>query len=360
MSLTLREVSRKLARTTRNARTVWRERTSILVELADELGNRGLGEASPLPGYSPDDLETNRAALGALDIRALELDPDLPIRQLLAAVGGLVGSHARAARFALETAFIDLLGNRLKKPAWELLAARTPPSVPLASLLDAPEPEARNAQADRAYDRGIRTFKVKLDRSPGEVEWLGELRRRMGAHVMLRLDANQVFEAAEAARILPILAEISPEFLEEPVADFELAATRAELWHSSPIPLALDESLQRPSSEKALRARDVPRSVRVLVLKPTALGGWARCLTLAELGRELGLGVVVSHTFEGPVAWAALASLALCIQSPGFAAGLDRHAGLDAWPATTPATIETAEIVPASAPGLGLGPARVW
>jgi L-alanine-DL-glutamate epimerase-like enolase superfamily enzyme len=84
-----------------------------------------------------------------------------------------------------------------------------------------------------------------------------------------------------------------------------------------------------------------------------------RCLGLAELARGLGLGVVVSHTFEGPVAWAAAACLALAVESPGLAAGLDRHAGLNAWPEVTPATIGQAEIVPASAPGLGLDPIRL-
>jgi o-succinylbenzoate synthase len=356
---TVAEFGRELAQKAENAHHVWRARSGLLLELGDELGNTGQGEASPLPGYSQDDLATNRAALGALELRGLELALDLSITQLLTVIGSLVPVRASAARFALETALLDLLGHRLHKPAWALLGATLPPSVPLAALLDARDADERLGQADRACARGLRTLKVKLGRTPGELDDLYELRRHVGPQVMIRLDANQAFTVAEAVRILPTLALISPEFLEEPVVGFELAKPRDELWDVSPIPLALDESLQHARADHALRAGGVPRSVRVLVLKPTALGGFARCLGLAELGQRLGLGVVVSHTFEGPVAWAAAACLALAVESPGLAAGLDRHAGLSAWPEVTPATIGQTAIVPASAPGLGLDPVRL-
>jgi o-succinylbenzoate synthase len=346
---TLTEVAGSLSRKARNARQVWRARSGLLIELGDELGNTGQGEASPLPGYSADDLATNRAALEAIELTGSALEPSLA--KLFAVVESLVPLRARAARFGLETALLDLVGRRLQKPAWALLAPNAPSPVPLAALLDAESAEERRAQADEARGRGLGTVKVKLGRTPGELDDLYELRRRIGPETRLRLDANQAFSTDEADRMLPALVGVSPEFLEEPCA-------LAEPWERSPIPLGLDESLQLANTEAMLRTAGVPRSVRVLVLKPTALGGFARCLGLAELGRKLGLGVVVTHTFEGPVAWAAAASLALVAASPGLAAGLDRHAGLCTWPQVTPATIRQADIVPATAPGLGLDPLR--
>jgi o-succinylbenzoate synthase len=339
-----------LTETEYGAHARWHARSGLLLELGDELGNIGQGEASPLPGYSADELATSRDALQALELTGLELEPSS--QKLFAAAGALVPAPARAARFALETALLDLLGHRLQKPAWALLTPGTPPPVPLAALLDARGAAELRSQADEALGRGLGTLKVKLGRAPGELDDLARLRRHVGPDTTLRLDANQAFSDQEAARILPALARLAPEFLEEPC---ELPT---EPWNGSPIPLALDESLQRPGVELLLGRAALPRSVRVLVLKPTALGGFARCLELAELGRELGLGVVVTHTFEGPVAWAAAACLALVIESPGLAAGLDRHAGLGAWPAVTPATIGRAAIVPAPAPGLGLDPLR--
>jgi o-succinylbenzoate synthase len=347
---TLTETAHELTQPVDNARHRWRARSGLLLELRDELGNIGQGEASPLPGYSPDDLATSRDALQALELTGLELEPSSS--KLFAVAAALVPAPARAARFALETALLDLAGHRLQKPAWALLTPDTPPPVPLAALLDARGAAELGAHADEALARGVGTLKVKLGRAPGELDDLRELRRHVGPQTTIRLDANQAFTDQEAMRILPALACLSPEFLEEP------CELETEPWRSSPIPLALDESLQAPGAERWLRDGALPRSVRVLVLKPTALGGFARCLELAELGKKIGLGVVVTHTFEGPVAWAAAACLALVIESPGLAAGLDRHAGLAAWPAAAPATIGQAEIGPAPAPGLGLAPLR--
>ncbi len=354
--LTVTEIGRPLAEPARNALQAWHARAGIVLELVDELGNVGQGEASPLPGYSPDDLATNRAALGGLRLGGLELDPTLPVARLFGAVGEHVPPGARAARFALETALLDLVARRRQIPAWSLLAEGTPLPVPLSALLDAPSLEQRWAQAKRARDRGVATFKVKLGRHPGELDDLSELRDRLGSGARIRLDANQGWTPEEAMHRLPSLPALAPEFLEEPVRGFELGhrSPAAEPWDRSPIPLALDESLQPWGVADTLRHCPVPRAARVLVLKPTVLGGLSRCLELAQLGRELGLELVVSHAFEGPIAWAAAASLALAVQSGGLAAGLDRHPGLSAWPQRTPATVGRGELVPAPCPGLGV------
>jgi L-alanine-DL-glutamate epimerase-like enolase superfamily enzyme len=91
-----------------------------------------------------------------------------------------------------------------------------------------------------------------------------------------------------------------------------------------------------------------------VVLKPMALGGILRCLEIARLAHERRLDVVVSHLFDGPLALAAAAVLALTAGTPGVAMGLDRHAGLDAWGDPAPATIASGRLEGWSEFGLGL------
>jgi L-alanine-DL-glutamate epimerase-like enolase superfamily enzyme len=50
-------------------------------------------------------------------------------------------------------------------------------------------------------------------------------------------------------------------------------------------------------------------------------------LRVAERARGLGVGVVLSHCFEGPLAFRATAALALALPG-GLAQGLAPHAGL--------------------------------
>src|SRR5690606_33379374 len=95
-----------------------------------------------------------------------------------------------------------------------------------------------------------------------------------------------------------------------------------------------------PDSLGATRAPDAPGALdallaaglaNVLVLKPMLLGGFLPALALAARARACGAGVVISHLFDGPVALAASAHLAVALGTTR-ACGLDRHSGLQAWP----------------------------
>ena len=91
-----------------------------------------------------------------------------------------------------------------------------------------------------------------------------------------------------------------------------------------------------------------------VVLKPMALGGYQTCLRLAAEAKVLGLDVTVSHLFDGPVALAAAAHLALAVASRSRASGLDLHGALAAWPPVPVPLIGSTTVLAGDAPGLGL------
>ena len=76
-------------------------------------------------------------------------------------------------------------------------------------------------------------------------------------------------------------------------------------------------------------------------------------VTRRERAAECGADYLVSHTFDGPIARAATAELALVLQC-SLAAGLGPHPGLDLWPPHRIAAIRAREIEPHDSPGLGL------
>src|SRR6266700_1431916 len=85
------------------------------------------------------------------------------------------------------------------------------------------------------------------------------------------------------------------EYVEEPCS-----RAHGLLAHALPCPIALDESLVAITADElaaALRARDLA----ALVLKPTLLGGFARCLELAAAARAHGKRAVVTHALEGTI-----------------------------------------------------------
>jgi o-succinylbenzoate synthase len=307
----------------------WTERRGVLLRLESEGGLVGQGEAAPLPGYSPDTLAGARENLEALlsSARGWELDPCLPLPPQIARLDTGLGAISPAARCAVQTALLDLAGQRAGAPVSWLLSGRPPADErPAARLLGGP---ALMQAAQRAWSEGYRTLKVKIG-AAGKIEReLADLRalRACLPEASLRLDANGAWTLEEAARHLPRLGELGPELVEQPVPAEQLEALAAP---GAPR-LAADESLQDPDRAQRLAGGEHP-SVRVLVLKPSVLGGPLAAWRLAERARCSGLAVVVSHLLEGPVGFAACAELALGLPPGGPACGLGPHPGLTGWP----------------------------
>jgi o-succinylbenzoate synthase len=313
----------ELAVPLRNARQEWRSRNTLIVELADGHG-LGRGEAAPLPGYSRDEPDGAERVLLAIPRAALgECMRLSQPAELLGAAESLIPAEYPAARFALETALLDRLGRQQGRPLWsllrELLPARGAPGpVPVCVLLSGAEPGALLSEASRHHGRGVRCFKLKIgpDRlQPEQAQLLAQLRANWGEQVELRLDANQSLLRAELPGSFERLASYRPEFIEEPLAEPNAVALAA-----LPCGWALDESLQRLEPEQIEPLLRAP-GCRALVLKPTCLGGFGRCIALAAQAWAHGKAAVVSHSFEGPIGWLACAQLAIAL-GPAAAAGI--------------------------------------
>lgn len=349
-----------LARPVSNAQSTWAERRGLILRLFDEQGAMGQGEASPLPDFSADNLESAGAALRKFAARSLEFDLEQPALGLLAEVDDLMAKEQAAARFAVETALLDLVGQRRKKPLWFVLrsvmaeAAPVPERLPLCSLVDmASEAHALRA-GEAAIERGVRTLKLKVGRPGAAALELGialAVRGAFGPAVRLRFDANRAFSSSEAVARLEELVQVDPEFVEEALDPGALAGLGR-----LPAPLALDESLLGADWLDWKGPELVSSGVVAIVLKPMLLGGFSRCLSLASRARSLGLHVVVSHLFDGPIALSATAALGLATAGADCASGLDWHSGLEGWPSVPLPMISRCEVLRSDAPGLGLSP----
>ena len=335
----------------RNARVSWTSREGLLLRLIDNEGRFGVGEASPLPGYSRETLEMCADALERLDTGGLPSSPpDTPAAEWLPEIGGLLPPTVPAATFALETAFLDWAGRRTGRSVAEILRPEGPHNdVRLAALMQGRTREEIADEARAAFARGVETIKVKIGR-PGcfdqEMELLHGLRKELGDRFALRLDGNGAWNLSEAEERLPSLASVRPEFVEQPVVPYLLLKLG-----DSPVPVAADETLLFPGAAERLSS---VRAVKVWVLKPMALGGIARCLAVAKIAKARKIGLVVSHLFDGPVALAAAAELALALPTPPLACGLDKHAGLSAWPGVSTPQIGGGTVRPSGAAGLGV------
>lgn len=305
----------------RNAKRAWTERTGILLELIDERGNAGRGEASPLPGYSIDSLEDVEQALRNVHGSALPpWPPHEEAADWLRAALEQIPPGLPSARCALEAALLELLSRRLDVPIAGIVGRRSH-ALPVAHIVRSME------QMGRLLRTGVRTVKVKIGK-PGELEselaFLRALREMGGAGLKLRVDANRGLGGANLTDQLHALSDLSPEMVEEP-APYEHLRELGPV----PVPLAIDETLFEHPAPASLIASG---RYAFVVLKPMALGGILHCLDLAAHARSAGAKAVVTHMFDGPIGWCVAATLACAAQDSDTAAGLGAHGGLDVWP----------------------------
>ena len=314
----------------------WSARAGAIILLHGE-DKRGLGEASPLPRYDADDGAMARAAAqleGFARALPITIDPSQP-RQIAAILAGSLDEPA--ARFALETAVLDLLGRRADRSIAALLSDTASRSVAASTVID------DRASALAARRAGFRTLKLK---AADDLDGVRTVRHAV-PEARLRLDVNQGWPEDDVDRRLAVLAGLGLEYVEEPSLDLapRLDAKRA-------CRIALDESLARPDRETWLDRALASGAVAALVLKPTVLGGLDACLHLAARARAHGVDAVASHALEGPIATAAVAELARALGG-SRAHGVDDHAGLHTWPRVPPQLVGPL-IVVAPTPGLGI------
>lgn len=349
------------------------EREAVLLRVADEDGAVGWGEASPLPGYSPDSLDGVERALDAWALRWAEheiaMERGRPTLETGDLFRGLDVDALPSAACAIDTAILDLAARRLGVPLHALLLDLATPARPverlamagLVTLAGVTRPGAPETGASPPGEvsvlvaAGYRTVKCKLGgagpHEPGvsgdavfaaELEQLRAIRAEF-PYLTLRLDVNGRWSPESARdRLRTLKHEINPEFVEQPVGPDELLS-----FARAPVPIAADESLRISGAAERLTG---PGGCAVFVLKPMVLGGVRRCLGLARTAFADGIRVVVSHTFGGAIAHAAACELALALAAAdpsgrGPAAGLAGHDDLPqrsgAW------------IVPADDPGHG-------
>jgi o-succinylbenzoate synthase len=340
----------------RSATSEWSARAGMILRVRTPDGLVGYGEASPLPGYSSDAYAPALEALRTVEWDSLP-EPDASSNangwvERLDAISASI--HLPSARFALETAYLDIAGQHTARPIWQLISGLLePPSpVPVTSLVGSADDAGIVDSARSAVARGVAGVKLKLA-GPSSQERLARVRavRTAIGDAAIRLDANGSLPAENVQSELAKFRGLGIEFVEEPVPSWALASLAEPA-----VAIALDESLQDPSIWSRLEPSLTRSGCVALVLKPMALGGFSQCLRWARIARETGLEVSLSHLFDGPVALTACAHLALAVGSRRYGSGLDPHGALRAWPAAELPLHSSSEIGPNVRHGLGMAP----
>jgi o-succinylbenzoate synthase len=262
-----------------------REGFLVFVEYA---GAEGVGEATPLVGWTETRAECRRALSRAAAV-AEELDWGVALAKM----------DAPAARHGLALALAEARARASDEPVYRSLGTddRLVRSVPVNGTVGE-MPHAETVEAARAaVEEGFDCLKCKVGSRAvdDDIQRLRAVREAVGDSVELRVDANGAWTIEDAEHAFDALAEVGVSYVEQPLPAGNLA--EHSRLRGGPVDVALDEALTEYTVE-AILAESV---TDVLVVKPMVVGGPDRAREIALQAREAGVDPVISTTVDAVV-----------------------------------------------------------
>ena len=323
-----------------------RERVIVTLMAAD--GTVGLGEASPLPFFTGETVESIAVQLERHFLPRLIGRSPFALNAILRDLDHLPANTS--AKAAIDIALHDLQGKLLERPVVDLLGGPVRERVPITFPIGIEPVTEAVAKAEAAVERGIGTLKLKIGRDPdADIERVLAIRAAVGRGVRLRVDANAGYTVPVAVRLLDRLAKAEPEYVEQPVAAWDKAGL-AEVRRATGLPIMADESLHDLRDAVELIARG---AADIFAIKLIKTGGLTQAQAIAALAAAHRIEIVVISPFETQIG--AAAGLALALAAPTAVRAHELRV-FDSQPedAETAIRVEQGFIYPSDAPGLGV------
>ena len=279
--------------------------TMVIVRIKDSDGLEGLGEATTIGGlaYGPESPESVKLTIDAYfkpQLIGQAADNINTLRVML----DRSSRGNNLAKSAIETALLDLLGKRLNRPLSDLLGGAVHQHIPVLWTLASGDTardidEARTLMAARRHC----DFKLKIGSRPvmDDVRHVAAIKEAVGEHASVRVDVNQAWDEATAAKGMAELQAAGIDLVEQPtpLKDFAALARLSAKFH---IPILADEAVADATDMFNLAAAGFSGAVAMKIAKA---GGPLRVLEQAAVAKAAGIGLYGGTMLEGTIGTAA-------------------------------------------------------
>ncbi|PWL39078.1 o-succinylbenzoate synthase [Flagellimonas aquimarina] len=263
-----------------------------------EDGRFGIGECGILRGLSVDDVPSYETQLSWV-CNNIHLGEEELLKQL---------KEFPSIQFGLEQAFISFNSDN----PFELFPSgftKNESPISINGLIWMGDESFMLSQLEQKLRDSFGCIKMKI----GAIEFEKELSilksiREIFApeEIELRVDANGAFTEENALEKLKQLSEYHIHSIEQPIKPNNWRAM-SELCLQTPLPIALDEELigifTVTEKEKLLQTIQP----QYIILKPSLLGGYARCNEWIDLAEKFNIGWWVTSALESNVGLNAIA-----------------------------------------------------
>jgi muconate cycloisomerase len=283
--------------------------TIVVVRIQCSDGIVGIGEGTTIGGlsYGEESPESIKLAIDTYFDPILKTCDPSRVGQTMAKIGRVVvGNHF--AKSAVETALLDAMGKRVGLPVSELLGGRYRDELSVAWTLASGDTDKDIEEAERMLDlRRHNIFKLKIGKRaiPDDVAHVAAIKKALGDRASVRVDVNQVWDEAGAARGLAMLEAAGVDLVEQPIAKTNRSGL-ARLAARFIIPIMADEALHGPDD-----AFDLARhaAADVFAVKIAQSGGLNAAGRVGAIADAAGIGLYGGTMLEAGIGTIASAHL---------------------------------------------------
>jgi o-succinylbenzoate synthase len=322
-----------------------KDREGIIVEVTDEDGVTGFGEAVAFssPWYTEETVKTCHHMLSDFLIPILKesmIQHPTDVSRLFEPI-----RRNQMAKASIETAIWDLFAKQRGQSLASLLGGSRP-QIPAGAVVGSQTLKDVIEQTERYVDAGYERIKIKID-PKNDYEIISELKSRF-PEISLLADANSAYTLGHLTQ-LKALDDFQLLMIEQPLAHDDFLE-HAKLQKELRTPLCLDESIH--SFDDAKSAIEL-ESCRIINIKIGRVGGLKNALDIYHLCLRNNIDIWVGGMLEFGISRAhniAFASL------PGFQIPGDISASARYWheDITKPeVVVENGKIKVPTEPGIG-------
>ena len=286
------------------SRGVLNTKETYFIEVFED-DKKGIGECALFRGLSFDDDDDYEAAL-EWTCRNISLSID-DLREELVNHPSII--------FGVEQALLNLQHQGDVYFPSDFTAGKD--SIKINGLIWMGTSDYMKEQLEEKLSKGFSCIKLKIG-----VDWNAEkqilksLREQFPKDkIELRVDANGAFSPEQAKIVLQELAELHIHSIEQPIQAGNWKAM-AELCHSTPTPIALDEELigvLNYESKKTLIKEIKPQYI---ILKPALVGGFSGSDEWIQLAEQNNIGWWITSALESNIGLNAIAQYTYIKNNP--------------------------------------------
>lgn len=262
-----------------------------LIEVVGEDGAIGIGETTTAPDAGAQAIILRK--LGRHFIGQSVFDAQRIMAQAYKAnflvFGGNMPRYANQLMCGFDMACLDLQGQAVSRPVWDLLGGAVRDSVGYFYFLQGQTIEELVADARSAVAAGHPVIYLKVGIDPDrDVAATRAVREAIG-EARLRLDANEAWDPAMALRMIARLKPFDIEYIEQPTPSTSLEAL-GQVTRQSPIAIGADQSVF--TLNEAYRAVSGGHA-HMIAVGPREIGGLRPLMKAAAIAEAAGMKVCI-------------------------------------------------------------------